>query len=200
MSKVAYSASKEEFIHDWRTNQFMSKIVQGAINNRIGYSTSERRSWEANAAKIVNLLEISDVPNDVQVAFEYKNPLAGRVDCMLFAIGNDQKKHIVHIELKQWSNDTVSQVYDTGIFKVEALIGREYQIVSHPSQQALGYQQNIEIYIELVNEPEVHLGGHAYCYNYFYNSTPNELFASQYEPVMKKCPLHGADQINECLC
>lgn len=197
MSKVAYHASKEQFIQDWRTNQFMNKIVQGAINNRIGYSPNERRSWEANAAKIVNLLEISELPNDVQVAFEYKNPLAGRVDCMLFAFGSDNKKHIVHIELKQWSNDTVSQIYDTGIFKVEALIGNDYRIVSHPSQQALGYQQNIENYIELVNEPEVHLGGHAYCYNYFYNSFPNELFASQYEPVMKQCPLHGADQVQD---
>lgn len=197
MSKVAYSASKEQFIQDWRTNQFMNKMLQGAMNNRIGYSPSERRSWEANAAKIVNLLEISEVPDDVQIAFEYKNPLAGRVDCMLFAFGGDKKKHIVHIELKQWSNDSVSQVYDTGIFKVEALIGREYQIVSHPSQQALGYQQNIENYIELVNEPEVRLGGYAYCYNYFYNSLPNDLFALQYEAVMKKCPLHGADQVND---
>jgi len=197
MSKVAYSASKKQFIQDWRTNQFMNKMLQGAMNNRIGYSPGERRSWDANAAKIVNLLEISDVPDDVQIAFEYKNPLAGRIDCMLFALGNDNKKHIVHIELKQWSNDTVSQVYETGIFNVEAFIGRQYQIVSHPSQQALSYQQNIENYIEFVNEPEVQLGGHAYCYNYYYNSQPNDLFALQYEAVMKKCPLHGADQVND---
>lgn len=197
MSKVAYSASKEQFIQDWRTNQFMTKIIAGAINNHIGHSYSERRSWESNAAKIVNLLEMSNVPNDVQVVFEYKNPLAGRVDCMLFAFGKDQMKHIIHIELKQWSNDTVSQIYDTGVFKVEAMIGGGYRIVSHPSQQALGYQQNIENYIELVNEPDVCLGGHAYCYNYKYSIKPNDLFASQYEAVIKKCPLHGADQVKD---
>jgi len=197
MSKFAYSATKEQFIADWRNNLFVNKIVQGAILNRIGGSPNEKKSWEANAAKIVNLLELSEVPNDVQVVFEYKNPLAGRVDCMLFAMGRDNRKHIVHIELKQWSNDTVSQVYDTGIFKVEALIGGDYKIVPHPSQQALGYQQSIENYIGLVSEPDVSLGGHAYCYNYHYGMTPNDLYAHQYEPIMKICPLHAADQVKE---
>lgn len=197
MSRVAYGASKKQFLSDWRNNVFMVKMASGACANRIGGSPSEKKSWEANAAKIVNLLELACVPDDVYVAFEYKSPLAGRVDCMLFAVGKDGKKHIVHIELKQWSNETVSQVYDTGVFKVEALVGGEYRILSHPSQQALGYQRNIENYVDVVSTDDTSLEGHAYCYNYYYGDRPNELFANQYKPVMKICPLHGGDQVKE---
>lgn len=197
MSRVAYGATKRQFIQDWQSNVFMTKMTEGAYANRIGVSPSEKKSWESNAAKIVGLLELARVPDDVYVAFEYKSPLAGRVDCMLFAHGVDGKKHIVHIELKQWSNDTVSQIYGTGVFKVEALVGGDYRILSHPSQQALGYQQNIENYIDVVTAEGTALEGHAYCYNYYYQGSPNELFADQYKPVMKVCPLHGGDQVRE---
>lgn len=197
MARVAYSATKSQFINDWRTNVFMNKMLLGAQANRIGFSLSEKKSWEANAAKIVNLLDLAELPDDVYVAFEYKSPLAGRVDCMLFAMDLKGKKHIVHIELKQWSNETVSQVYDTGVFKVEALVGGEYRILSHPSQQALGYQQNIENYLDVVTSDATKLEGHAYCYNYHQNGNPNDLFAEQYRPVMKQCPLHGADHVGK---
>ena len=195
MARVAYSASKSQFIRDWQSNVFMSKMEAGAYANRMGGSQSEKKSWESNAAKLVNLLELANTPDDVHIAFEYKSPLAGRVDCMLFAMGKDGKKHIVHIELKQWSNDTVSQVYDTGVFKVEAFVGGEYRILAHPSQQALGYQRNIENYVDVVSAPDTSLEGCAYCYNYFYGNQPNELFADRYKPVMKICPLHGGDQV-----
>ena len=197
MARVAYGASKRQFILDWQNNVFMTKMTAGAYKNRIGYSPGEKKSWEANAAKVINLLELAKAPDDVYVAFEYKSPLAGRVDCILFAVGKDGRKHIIHIELKQWSNDTVSQVYDTGVFKVEAFVGGDYRILSHPSQQALGYQQNIENYIEAATANNTLLEGHAYCYNYSYEGKPNDLFADQYKPVMQLCPLHGGDQVKK---
>lgn len=199
MSRVAYSACKSEFMSDWENNRFMDKMRDGARDNHIGGSPSEVNSWQNNAAKIYNLLKLSGAPADTYVAFEYKSPLAGRVDCMLFARGTDGKKHIIHIELKQWSNGTVSQVYDTGVFKVTAQVGAKgsYQILSHPSQQALGYQRNIENYISMVNSSDAALDGCAYCYNYAYSKLPNDLFAEQYKPVMKVCPLHGSDGVSK---
>lgn len=197
MARVAYSATKSQFIQDWRSNVFIEKMVNGAYANRMGGSNSERKSWEANAAKIVNLLELAQVPDDVYVAFEYKCPIAGRIDCMLFASDRGGKRHIIHIELKQWSNGSVSQVYDTGVFKVEAFVGGSYHILSHPSQQALGYQKNIENYVEIATSPNTTIEGHAYCYNYNRGEKPDDLFAKQYEPVMRVCPLHGGDQVRK---
>ena len=94
MSRIAYAASKKDFIYDYDTNVFMTKMCEGAALNRIGGSYSEKKSWESNAGKVRSLLSLADVPDDVQVAFEYKSPLAGRVDCMLFGVGSDQKKHV----------------------------------------------------------------------------------------------------------
>ena len=195
MSRIAYSASKSDFIHDLDTNVFMTKMCEGAALNRIGGSYSEKRSWEANANKVRGLLSLANVPDDVYVAFEYKSPLAGRVDCMLFGEGIDHKKHIIHIELKQWSNDTVTQLYDTGVFEVTAFVGGQYQILSHPSQQAYNYHKNIINYIPAVSEYGTELNGYAYCYNYWFGGKPNDLFAKQYAPVIEKCPLNAGDQV-----
>ena len=196
MSRFAYEASVKEFIVDVDTNQFMTKICQGALLNRIGGSESEKNSWAANAAKVRSLFSLAGVPDDVHVGFEYKSPLAGRVDCMVFGMDALQHKHVIHIELKQWSNNSVSQLYDTGVFEVTAFVGGQYQILSHPSQQALNYHLNILNYIPAVaEEAGTELNGFAYCYNYEHQGSPNDLYATQYEPVMTRCPLYGGDEV-----
>ena len=195
MARVAYNASVKQFISDWDTNQFMDIMCKGAELNRIGGSVSEKKSWEANASKLRSLVSLSHLPDDTEVAFEYKCPLSGRIDCMLFGYGKDRKKHIVHIEMKQWSNDTVTQIYDTGVFEVTALVGGSYRLLSHPSQQAWNYQQNILNYVDVADAPDSQLNGYAYCYNYKYTGKPNDLYAEQYRPVIEKCPLNGGDQV-----
>ncbi len=195
MARVAYNASVKQFITDWDTNRFMDIMCKGAELNRIGRSPSEKKSWESNASKLRSLISLSHLPDDTEVAFEYKCPLSGRIDCMLFGYGRDRKKHIVHIEMKQWSNDTVTQIYDTGVFEVTAFVGGRYRLLSHPSQQAWNYQQNILNYVDVADTPESQLNGYAYCYNYKYADKPNDLYAEQYRPIIKKCPLNGGDQV-----
>ena len=195
MARVAYNASVKQFISDWDTNQFADIMCRGALENRIGGSVSERRSWEANASKLRSLISLSNLPDDTEIAFEYKCPLSGRIDCMLFGYGKDNKKHIVHIEMKQWSNDTVTQVYDTGVFEVSAFVGGSYRLLSHPSQQAWNYHKNLLNYISVVDTPESSLDGYAYCYNYKFGDRPNDLYAEQYLPIIEKCPLNSGDQV-----
>jgi len=195
LARVAYNAPVKQFIMDWDTNQFMDKICEGAALNRIGGSASERNSWAANAAKLRSLVALSHLPEDTEVAFEYKCPLSGRIDCMLFGYGRDGKKHIVHIEMKQWSNDTVTQIYETGVFEVSAFVGGSYRVLSHPSQQALNYQKSILNYVSAASTSKSELNGYAYCYNYKYDGKPNDLYAPQYQPVMRRCPLNSGDQV-----
>lgn len=197
MPRVAYAASKREFLADWEQNRFLDRMAAGAQMARIAASPSERHSWEANAAKVSNLLRTANVPDDIHVAFEYKSPLAGRVDCMLFGLGDDGKRHIVHIELKQWSNDTVTQLYNTGVFRVSAMVGGAYRVLPHPSQQALNYQSNMLNFVTAAARPNTELNGRAYCYNYKYGGRPRDLFSPQYRPVLTRCPLHGGDQVGD---
>ena len=52
-------------------------------------------------------------PNEVYIAFEYAAPVGGRVDCMFFGKGNNGKKNVIIIELKQWGNQVeVYSAYD----------------------------------------------------------------------------------------
>ncbi len=44
MSRIAYSATKKDFIYDLDTNVFMNKMCEGAALNRIGESYSEKKS------------------------------------------------------------------------------------------------------------------------------------------------------------
>ena len=99
--------------------------------------------------------------------------------------------------MKQWSNNSVSQLYDTGVFEVSAFVGGTYRILPHPSQQVYNYHQNLLNYVGYVNDPKTELDGYAYCYNYFKKGNPNDLFAKNYQPIMQKCPLHGGDQVKE---
>ena len=48
MARIIYSATRKQFFTDWSQQQLVNKMVEGAIINHIGYSTSELNSWHAN--------------------------------------------------------------------------------------------------------------------------------------------------------
>ncbi len=207
MSRVAYSATKDAFVRDVILNLFIPKMREGARLNHIGGGDSEIRSWQNNAPSIRNLLELSRVPDNVIVSFEYKVPNGGRIDCMLYGEGNNGLKNVIHIELKQWGNDSVSELYDTGVFRVDAYTGGGYRAVCHPSQQVLNYQTHLLNFVEELNADDTHLEGLAYCYNYNSTATPNALYAKHYRAILDKHRLYSgneiqplADRIHDLLC
>ena len=197
MSRVAYSATKDVFIRDVVLNQFIPKMREGASMNHIGSGDSEIRSWQSNAPSVRNLLELSRVPNDIIVSFEYKVPNGGRIDCMLYGKGNNGLKNVIHIELKQWGNNSVSELYDTGVFRVDAFTGGSYRAVCHPSQQVLNYQTHLLNFVEELNADDTNLEGLAYCYNYDSNATPNALYANHYRAILDQHRLYSGNEIEQ---
>ena len=195
MSRVAYSATKDVFINDVLLNRFIPKLREGARLNHIGGGVSEIRSWQSNAPNVRNLLELSQIPNDIIVSFEYKVPNGGRIDCMLYGKGNNGLNNIIHIELKQWGNDSVSELYDTGVFRVDAFTGGGYRAVCHPSQQVLNYQTHLLNFVEELNAKDTNLEGMAYCYNYNSNATPNALYAKHYRAILDQHRLYSGNEI-----
>lgn len=197
MSHVIYCAKKDVFIDDVYDHLFISKMQEGASLYHIGYGNSELVSWTNNAQEIQNLLMRANLPSDTYVAFEYRVPHgSGRIDCMLFGKGVDDRDNVVHIELKQWSNKTVSELYSTGVFRVEAYTGQHFQPVPHPSQQVANYQQYLKDY-EVVFQNQCNLEGLAYCYNYRINDTPRDLYANHYRAILDQFPLYSGDQARD---
>ena len=197
MSRVLYGADKECFISDVMCQQFIPKMKDAAALYRIGYSDSELKSWMMNSFQIVSLLTLSDVPADTYVSFEYRVPHGcSRIDCMLYGKDQNEGKNVIHIELKQWGNKTVSELYSTGVFKVEALTGMHFQPVAHPSQQVANYQQYLTDYVEAFQD-KCKLIGLAFCYNYNSKDKPNDLYSDHYRTIIDEFPIFSGDQIKE---
>lgn len=197
MSRVAYSATKDVFIQDVIFNRFITKMKEGALLNHIGGGVSEISSWQNNAPKVRDLLDIADVPNSVIVSFEYKVPNGGRIDCMLYGKSADGQQNVVHIELKQWDNSSVDELYDNGVFKVDAFTGGAYRPVPHPSQQVANYQTHLLNFVEELNTPDTSLEGFAYCYNYNSTANPHALYAKHYRAILDRHNLYSGDQLPE---
>lgn len=197
MSRVLYCASKDDFISDVVLHRFSVKMQEAATLNRIGFGDSEVQSWIHNAPEIQNLLIVAGVPSDTYVSFEYRVPHGCcRIDCMLYGKGEDHNSNVVHIELKQWSNSSVSELYSTGVFQVEAFTGGHYHPVAHPSQQVANYQQYLTDYVEVFQD-ECKLIGIAYCYNYDSSLTPSALYSNHYLTILNRFPLYSGNQVME---
>ncbi len=197
MSRVAYSATKDVFIQDVIFNRFIPKMKQGALLNHIGGGSNEILSWQNNAPKVRDLLDVANLPNSVVVSFEYKVPNGGRIDCMLYGKSADGQQNVVHIELKQWSNSSVDELYDNGVFKVDAFTGGSYRAVPHPSQQVANYQTHLLNFVEELNAPNTSLEGFAYCYNYDSTANPHALYANHYRTILDQHNLYSGDQLAE---
>lgn len=201
MGRVLYGASKSEFRRDVLTHKFGPKMQAAANMFRLGYGTSELTSWLNNAPQVKDLLDLADLPDDTYVSFEYKVPNGPqRIDCMLYGHGSGGKKNVVHIELKQWSNNTVQEIYSTGVFaakaEVEALTGGRFKPVPHPSQQVANYQQYLKDYVVVLRE-DCELEGMAYCYNYLSSASPAALYSDHYKKILDSCPLFSGDQVEQ---
>lgn len=132
---VLYKATQDLFFQDVSNDCIVDKMKKEANNQGILPSQSELLSWRANAPKIKELLTMSNV-KDAFIVFEYLLPRRlQRIDCMIFGKDYSNRDNVVHIELKQWSNNTVLSTSTAGNFNVQdnysvsALTGGCFQTV-----------------------------------------------------------------------
>jgi hypothetical protein len=109
INRVIYNETQSQFFKDVDEMRVIGKMLKTAEKFNLHPTDSEQLSWLHNAPKIKELLEKSDV-RDTYVTFEYLVPYnMKRIDCMIYGSSRDNKGYVVHIELKQWTNATVSE-------------------------------------------------------------------------------------------
>ena len=207
VKRVIYQETQQQFFRDVLLNKVASKMLETAEAYNIHPGYSEITSWHNNAPKIKDLLELSGV-SDTYVTFEYLVPYnMKRIDCMIYGVGADNMGNVVHIELKQWSNDGVrtasvsgnfevdADIADTS-FKVEAYTGGKYRIVSHPSQQVRGYNDYLTGFVEVLSTRELGLHGYAYCYNYTHYKE-EKLYDPMYKDLLKQYCTFSGNEVQE---
>ena len=179
-----------------------------AIDSGLDVSDAEKRSWRNNAPKIRDLLEKSGV-SDTYVTFEYMLPRSlKRIDCMIYGTGRDSKENIVHIELKQWTNESVHNTDIRANFDIDedtncglqAMTGGEIRTVAHPSQQVRGYNDYLTGFVEILSTEEISLIGMAYCYNY--RRHPDSglipvLYDRQFDKLQREYRTYSGDELDE---
>ena len=120
-----YAAKVEDFvslIKKQRIDDIVTFMCSRAQEVGVSCSDSEIKSWKRNFEAISQLLQKSKVAGDAIVSFEYKIPVGGRIDCVLFGHGFDGTANMLHIELKQWSNENVSEHYSGYTFCTDIVL------------------------------------------------------------------------------
>jgi DUF2075 family protein/nucleoid DNA-binding protein len=145
----------------------------------------EHVAWQNSLSVVKDVLEIGNVPDDINVSIEYQIPLtAKRIDFLLS--GFDEKGHdnVVIIELKQWSDCQQTAKNDL----VVAYVAGENRILAHPSYQALSYAQTIQAFNETVRDDGIGLHPCAFCHN-FSEANRSHIDNDFYSDVIKDAPL-----------
>lgn len=199
-SNFLYWAEVKDFLNLKKKNR-VDEIINGmkerAQESGVSCGESEIISWKCNFEALHELLTESKVAGNAIIAFEFKVPVGGcRVDCMLFGIGNNGDKNVLHIELKRWSNKNVKKYFDHHTFRVVVDRYRHGTIyTSHPSDQVAGYHNCMCNYMDCFGSDKLQIHGMAYCYEYEGKSEDNVLLDDYYNPITKKYPLYCKDSI-----
>jgi uncharacterized protein len=117
--------------------------ILSAFEKIVGHSTgiAERRSWENSMQYMRHILDDPEIPDDAGVAIEYTLPLTRkRVDFILTGTDDAGAETAILIELKQWSEATITD--KDGVI-VTYVGGREGEH-PHPSYQAWSYASTLE--------------------------------------------------------
>ena len=163
---IVYNATKGEFVQDVRENLIADKILKLIREKGLNAGQeSEFNAWQNSMQFMRNVVDDSEIDDDVQVAIEYNIPQTSkRVDFIIMGSNGEEKDNIVIVELKQWTK--AETVDDEMHYSVRTYVASDNRIVCHPSYQAYSYSRFISNYSEKVQDGEIKLHPCAYLHNY----------------------------------
>lgn len=185
---IVYKTTKEAFINDIFEGVVQENLEQSIYNTlNLRVSKSELRSWNNSLSHMNNILQYSTIPNDTNIAIEFKIPHTNkRVDFIISGLNAEEQGSVVLIELKQWEQATKS--LKDGIVVTE--LGKGIRESVHPSYQAYSYASLIEDYNEAVRNNNIELHPCAYLHNYNVDKH-QEIIDKHYDYYLAKAPLFG---------
>lgn len=184
---IIYSGTKEKLNSDIVAGTLAHKISDEFVA-RLHYSTgaAEYRSWENSLREMNAVLQMSALPDDVEIAVEFQIPLTSkRVDFMIAGLDENGQRNVVVVELKQWQQ--AQRTSREGL--VTTYVGGARRTVTHPSYQAYSYAKTIENFSATVQDENISLSPCAYLHNYDYEFE-NELSNWLYYDVVRLAPFY----------
>ena len=181
---IIYSESVKGFIQDVLHNRIVDSIYEVYQKKAGNASKSMITSWANSLVYMNNVLILSQIALDANVAIEYQVPnTSKRVDFIVSGQNKHKEDSVVIVELKQWSEAQKTQ--KDGI--VVSYVGRGQRELTHPSYQAWTYARLIEEYNETVQNENIKLYPCAYLHNY--KSQFNDpILDEMYQDYLDKAP------------
>lgn len=163
---IVYNDIKRQFVNDVKDNSIADKILD-AIKMRglnAGHE-KEYSSWQNSMQFMRNIVDDSEIDDEVRICIEYNIPLTSkRVDFIIAGADNVGKENIVIVELKQWQKAEV--VADDMHYCVKTFVANTDRIVCHPSYQAYSYSCFLKNYSQSLTDESINLVPCAYLHNY----------------------------------
>ena len=163
---IVYNDIKRQFVNDVKDNSIADKILD-AIKMRglnAGHE-KEYSSWQNSMQFMRNIVDDSEIDDEVRICIEYNIPLTSkRVDFIIAGADKAGNENIVIVELKQWQKAEV--VADDMHYCVKTFIANTDRIVCHPSYQAYSYSCFLKNYSQSLTDESINLIPCAYLHNY----------------------------------
>ena len=163
---IVYNDIKRQFVNDVKDNSIADKILD-AIKMRglnAGHE-KEYNSWQNSMQFMRNIVDDSDIDDEVRICIEYNIPLTSkRVDFIIAGADDNGNENIVIVELKQWQKAEI--VADDMHYCVRTFVANSDRIVCHPSYQAYSYSSFLKNYSQSISDENINLIPCAYLHNY----------------------------------
>lgn len=181
---IVYQATKAAFSEDVLTDRIDTKIYQFFRKHlNQGTSAQEINSWKNSLQYMDRVLSDNSIPDDCGVAIEYQLPQTSkRIDFILTGLGENEKQFVMLVELKQWSEATLSD--KDGI--VNTFVGKRVGEHTHPSYQVWSYANMLENFNETIAEDKINLVPCAYLHNYIADDVIRN---DHYKEYLEKAPV-----------
>jgi DUF2075 family protein len=181
---IVYQASKVDFSNDVLNDHIEDKIL-AAFKKELRHSTSrnEIKSWKNSMQYMDRVINDSEIPDDCGVAIEYQLPQSGkRLDFILTGLGSDQAQYAILVELKQWSEATLSS--KDGV--INTFVGGNVRELTHPSYQAWSYASLLQNFNSTITDENINLQPCAYLHNYVADDVISH---DHYKEYIEKAPV-----------
>lgn len=193
---IVYNANKQTFVQDVRSGVIATKILN--LIREKGLNAGQDRefaSWHNSMKFMRDIVDDSEIDDDVQIAIEYNIPQTSkRVDFIIVGADEKDRENIVIVELKQWSKAEV--VDDDMHFSVRTYVANDKRIVCHPSYQAYSYSRFLNNYSQAIHDRNIHLIPCAYLHNYL-PAYKSALSADIYKEWYTTAPFFIMDEVQQ---
>jgi DUF2075 family protein len=175
---IVYQKTKKGFEDDIISGD-IENIILKLYEDKLHRSTGkkEQDSWRNSLHYMNTVLSDPEIPYNTGVTIELQIPQTSkRIDFIISGKNEDNKDHVVIVELKQWQSSEITE--KDGI--VKTALGKGLHESNHPSYQVWSYAALLQDFNVTIQTDKIQLHPCAYLHNYVDDTVIRNSFYQKY--------------------